>query len=97
MHQTPAPGCRCINCYDGEPHPPVSERRIEAFLTKHGHPKPDTVTLRVLTRGRSPETECDGTMTCGCALCIGQRQALQAARQRRAAQPWDVRPARRAA
>lgn len=96
MHRTtPAPGCRCIDCYDGKPHQPVNERKLEAFLTKMGHPKSEVVKLRILTRGGDPD--CEGTMTCTCSTCIKQRQVLDAARQRRASQPWEVRPARRAA
>lgn len=89
-------GCRCRECY-GLAEYMLEQGKDFGLERAPGH---ERARLRVVTvAGRTVMTpSCDGTMTCSCERCVGERMTrVKAQRAANRRQPWMPRPARAAA
>jgi hypothetical protein len=82
------PRCRCEQHYDGLAAYAKDRAAYDQALAA-AVPK-----LTVVTMPPTDEPACTGQMTCPCSTCARERVTP---RPKAARQPWDPRPARRAA
>lgn len=96
-----ARGCRCPQHAPGvlERAAELARTPAQAAQVASLHQRLETTRLHVVTMPHHREVPCDGTMLCSCKRCTAQRAALvqRGARGSGARQPWNPKPAGRAA
>jgi hypothetical protein len=88
-------GCRCV---EHDPGLAAYSRDPVAYEQMLAKARAKT-TLRVVTMGPQDKKPCDGSMTCDCEKCVGDRVARVKGKRKavNARQPWQPRRARQAA
>lgn len=79
-------GCHCKECFG------LAEVMIEMHGDDFGlerAPGHQSTRLHLVTAGTPKAVACDGTMTCGCEKCVGEREA-RIAHARKIRQPWEL-------